>query len=616
MSETGIQPQRKRLLESLRGQLFWPLILGSLITFSMILWLAGPPVYRKLKNLRADQLVTNAEKAFALEKDMWAFQAAQSALSLRPADYRALKVLALVMARADSSQGLGLLLQLLENENTLEEDRARFEKQALRLALLFNRPEIAIGLLPHSNEAIASTDGEFSELVARYHQLYGNAGNAIPWIQRAIQLQEQSSEAVESSAQFKKRMELIRLALSQVISTGDTLEFKNLLWEPAFSRQPPNLEAIRLLTYSADLTDDDLLKLAEILETHPEAGFQDKLMAVDLRIRRNPQDQQRIIKDTLYRFGSSVGTDKQNAGPAFILDQNNKLQIEIATDATLEMELDRRIELARWLNRNGNGSQVAELFSMEEARQNQDVALILLDGLAENAQWAEIEALLSNERLKVPQLLKDLFLARTSRELGYKNAFQISWEPIEKAVIDRPKAYWYAAEYARVMGEFERADSLYRRLLEFPEVRWRSYLALIQLGEMKGDTQGLLDLLKKMSADYPSNITIKNDTAYLQGLLNTNLPEARRSAEELVNSRPEVPAHHVTLALCLIRAGQINEAERVLDDLELQWDQALPGWKSVRIHALKHSGRGQEADALKQNLNQEALKPEEIELLN
>lgn len=614
MPKTGTHPQRKSLLKPLRGQLFWPVMGGGLITFLLILWIAGPPAYQRLKVLRAEQLITNAEKAFELEKDPWAFQAAQAALSLRPGSYRALRVIGLVMARADSRQALGLLIQLKDHKEADEEDRTLFHKQAMRLALIFNQPDIALGLLPHSNAEIESTDAEFSELVARYHQLYGNAGSAIPWIRRAIQLQEQSPEEKETGSQFNKRKNLIRLALSQAKATGEALEYRDLLWDTALNRHPPDLEAMRLLANSSDLTQDDLNALAEALETHPEADFQDKLIAVDLRARSNPGDQQRIVKDTLYRFGSPLSDN--NTGPVYVLDKDQDLQIDTANEATLDMDLNRRIALGRWLNRNGNGSQVSSLFSVEEARQNQDVALIFLDGLASGSQWAEIEILLSKERLKVPPLLKDLYLARTSSELGYKNAFEISWEPIESAVIDQPKAFWYAAEYARVMGQIERADHLYRRLLDYPEVRWKSYLALIQLGERNGDTQGLLGLLERMSSDYPSNTTIKNDLAYLKGLLIQNIPEVLESAKELVKSHPEIPAHYVTLALCLIRQGQLNEAESVLDELNLQWDSAVPGWKAVRIHVLKHSGRGQEADTLLQNLNQESLKPEEIQLLN
>ncbi len=605
------QANGSRLRRLLKLPAFWPISgLALCVLAALSIWL-GPPVYQKLKYYRAEQLISNAEQALQLDNQSWAFQAAQASLSLRSGNYRALRIIAIVLARTDSVQALTLLQQLMNHEAATPDDISLYKKQALRLALLFNRPDLASSLLPHSSDEAESTDDEYAELVARFHQNYGLASDAIPWISRSIQLRNNPTSSNEFDLQ--KRIDLIQLALQQNSATGGRLQFRNLLWDLTFQTNPPSLESARLLAASGDLSNDDVQVLINLFEQHPEAGFQDKLTAVDLKLQRNPEEEKRILTDTLYRFGSALAAE--TAETTASLGAKQQIQLPVAEPSTQEMELDRRIRLARWLNRHGEGERVSRLFALNEAYENQDVALVILDGLAQAGKWKEVEALLSDKNLKLELILRDLYLARASGELGYKTSYELSWDTIESTAIDRPRGFWYVAEYARVMGEYRRAETLYRRLLEFPSVRWKSYLALIQIGEMRGATADLLSIIQEMRGDFPDNNSIENDWAYLSALLDQSIPEALKTARQLVSNYPKLPAHHVTLALCLLKSGNHAEALEALDQIGLDWTLALEGWKAIRINLLKSANRLQEAQALEATLNRDSLKPEELELL-
>ena len=577
----------------------------------LVAWNVGPPTYTLLKNYRADQLIQTAKQAHEFGKTTLAFKAAQAALRLRPGDYSALTVLVYTLTEANSPQALGLLEALMTHPSASAEEIRYFKLHSLRLSILMNRPDLANKLLPENADDPATQDPEFVELVAKYHSQYGIASDAIPWIIRSIQLRADSEN--EEAFPLAKRIELIRSALISSAENDNSMEFRELLWNETFETKPPNLESARLLCSSNDLSNDDLIKLATTLESHPEAGFRDKLLAIDLKMRANPTNTEAVVRDTLYQFGSTSTTTPEAQISAEEVGEDTPIFPEAGV-ATQQIDLDQRIELARWLNRHGNGKRVSSLFTIEEARESEEVALALLDGLAQDGQWKQVETLLYDKELKIESILRDLYLARVSKEQGYTTAYQLTWDTIESTRIDKPQAFWYVAEYARVMGELDRAESLYRRLLDFRSVRWKSYLALIQLGEQRGATSELRKLLQRMRNDFPDNPAATNDWAYLSALMNLELEAATEIARNLVQSNPKQIAHHITLALCLMRSGEWDEVNQIMDALEIDWSQVLPGWKAVRIAQLNHSSRTAEAQELRASLDESALKPEELEL--
>ncbi len=601
----------KRIWIWFRGPAFFPMINILAALGILVVWIVGPPTYNFLKNYRADQLIQTAKQAQEFGKTALAFKAAQSALRLRPGDYSALTVLAYTLAEADSPQALGLLEALIDHPSASAEEIRYFRLHSLRLAMLMNRPDLANQLLPKNADDPATQDPEFVELVAKYHSNYGIASDAIPWIVRSIQLRADSEN--EGAFPLAKRIELIRSALGSTAQNDSSLEFRELLWNETFVTKPPNLESIRLLCSSAGLSNDDLRQLATTLESHPEAGFRDKLMAIDLKMRVNPTNTEAVVRDTLYQFGSTSTT---TPAPSILPEEvgEDAPIFPEAGAATQQIELAQRIELARWLNRHGKGERVSSLFTIEEARESEEVALALLDGLAQDGQWKQVETLLYDRDLKIESILRDLYLARVSKEQGYNTAYQLTWDTIESTRIEKPQAFWYVAEYARVMGELDRAEALYRRLLDFQSVRWKSYLALIQLGEQRGATSELRKLLQRMRNDFPDNPAATNDWAYLSALMNLELEAATEIARNLVQSNPKQIAHHITLALCLMRSGEWDEANQIMDALEIDWSQVLPGWKAVRIAQLNHASRTAEAQELRASLDEAALKPEELEL--
>lgn len=602
----------KRMWIWFRGPAFFPVISILVALGGLVVWIVGPPTYNFLKNYRADQLVQTARQAHEFGKTTLAFKAAQAALQLRPGDYSALTVLAYTMTEADSPQALGLLEALMDHPSASVKEIHYFRLHSLRLAMLMNRPDLANQLLPENADDPATQDPEFVELVAKYHSVYGIASDAIPWIVRSIQLRADSEN--EGAFPLTKRIELIRSALISSTENGSTMKFRELLWDKTFESKPPYLESMRLLGSSTDLSNNDLRQLAAALESHPEAGFRDKLLAIDLKMRANPTNTEAVIRDTLYQFGSTSTATPETTVSLAESGEDAPVFPEAGV-ATQQIDLDQRIELARWLNRHGNGERVSSLFTIKEARESEEVALALLDGLAQDGQWKHVETLLYDRELKIESILRDLYLARVSKEQGYTTAYQLTWDTIESTRIDKPQAFWYVAEYARVMGELDRAESLYRRLLDFRSVRWKSYLALIQLGEQRGATSELRKLLQRMRNDFPDNPAASNDWAYLSALMNLELEAATEIARNLVQSNPKQIAHHITLALCLMRSGEWDEVNQIMDALEIDWNQVLPGWKSIRIAQLNHSSRTAEAQELRNSLDETSLKPEELDLI-
>ncbi|HVY70756.1 MAG TPA: hypothetical protein VHH73_12570, partial [Verrucomicrobiae bacterium] len=138
-----------------------------------------------------------------------------------------------------------------------------------------------------------------------------------------------------------------------------------------------------------------------------------------------------------------------------------------------------------------------------------------------------------------------------------------------------------------------------------------AYAALIRLAEESRNTARLRDLIKEIAARYPEDREPVNDLAYLDLLLQTDLPQATQKARELVEKYPHVLAFRTTLALANLRNKEFTAARLAYSGVEVDWSLALPGWRAVYAAVLGANGLRDEARRVASAIPLDRLKVEE-----
>ena len=150
-------------------------------------------------------------------------------------------------------------------------------------------------------------------------------------------------------------------------------------------------------------------------------------------------------------------------------------------------------------------------------------------------------------------------------------------------------------------GNWSKAISLYKELLEIPEVdeqtARRGRMALSNAYAQSGDMANGQRILEEVYAQSPDDPGVNNDLGYLYAEQNKNLEKAEKMVRLAVAAEPENPAYLDSLGWVLYRLGKNEEALEVLKKAN-----ADPEYRDSTI--IEHLGDvekalGKDEDALK-----------------
>lgn len=144
----------------------------------------------------------------------------------------------------------------------------------------------------------------------------------------------------------------------------------------------------------------------------------------------------------------------------------------------------------------------------------------------------------------------------------------------------------------------------------------------------ENQAQGLLDLTLKygnlgqsikvasyLKENFPDKPVHKNNLAYFKFLAEEDLDTQVEFMRELSEEYPEIQNYRLTLALGLLKIGRQNEASRLIQNTSINWGEA--GNRAQLIYAVILGATNQRvvAEGLMQNIDMDALIPEEKALL-
>lgn len=540
-------------------------ILGTFAALVLVAGVSAKPVYAVVKRWRCTSLAQESTELLERGDVEQAFSRARAAHQLIPEEPEALRAVARVLtARNDWPNAMAFWAEVVKRAPS-SADRREYAEAALRTGALPNAVEQA-GVLLSDQAGVA----ENHLLAAKIHVAQRDLDRAIESAREAVTL-----DAADEAAAF---------LLSQILlQKADTRpEGVQRLEQLGAGTSAIALQALVTLSAIPELPDEKLLELATALRSHPKADDAHRLKAVELEIRNAP--------------------DKR-------AERLDAVQAEYAA-----AEPERLRTFAMWLSLQGEHARALQVLPGERAFARKDLFLVRLDAMAALAQWREILDVLKQDRVPLEPALASLFKARCWKEVGEPEQADIAWRSALVAASNDLNTLLYVAGYAEKTGVNEQAERAYRTLTQNPKTARIAYEALLRLTPQT-DTAKLRDLLAEMAQRWPKDVALANDLAYLNTLLNIDVPQNRAKAQQLVETAPESLPHRTVLALAELRGGNTEAALQVYQGLHIDWRTAAPGAVVVYASALRHAGRAEEAKALVAALTADALRPEEKVLL-
>lgn len=304
--------------------------------------------------------------------------------------------------------------------------------------------------------------------------------------------------------------------------------------------------------------------LARALEEHPFAKPVHRLLAVDLRARAEPAKAPALVDGAVARFGAP-GSD-----PA-----------DLAA-------------LGAWLAAKNLPERVLGAIPLERALGSRELFLGHVDALAALGRWREVKELLNADRFPLDPVVRRLYLARCSVQLGEDTAAANQWAAaLREAGTDVGKLM-NVADYAEKNGALPTAAAAYTAAAAAAPKLRAAHQGRLRLARETPDVRAALaDMLRQ----WPEDPAVRNDEAYTGLLLGSGDPKAaERTAEELLAREPASLPHRVLLALARLQQDRPAAALEAFAGVQLAAGVQAPP-SALAVHAAALAANGWTAEA-------------------
>jgi predicted Zn-dependent protease len=531
----------------------------------VLLAVGGTKTFEKWRHHR---LLSGAALAFATGDYNAAEAFATRVLQANPDDIAARRVLANCADKQGRPYAVSRWRRVTLVRSSSPEDALNWARAALQ----FDQPEIADKAL----QRISSVAGN----LARYHELRGqlamsrkNAVGAVSYYAKA--------------AEIDPKNPLIQIELaSAALQTGDPAQqqFGRDILKPLQEKPEAQREATRLLLEHARAMEDwpRAVQLGERLQSYPGSTFSDRLAYLDAL--RHGQEKQ--FEAYLPQLQASAQDDQQVA------------------------------QLLAWMNRNNLSEQALEWSrTISAAVVSQPiVAVAIADTYVARGEWKPLRQLVATANWRNREYLRQLFLARSLRELGDDLGYRDAWAKALRAAESNPNTLLRLTRTLIGWGWGREAEEVYMRLAARSETHDLALQTLYKHYADIGDTRSLYTILLRLARDKPDDITIQNNVALLSLLLNVDPNRAHKLARELYAKAPNNPACASTYAYSLYLNKAVSKALSVMNSLseEQRREPAVAAYYGIILAA---SGAPASAKHYLQLGRQASLLPEEKELV-
>lgn len=543
------------------------LVVGLIVLLVAAGAFASRPAYHRFNRWRSRQLAAQAEQFLGQNNWAKANDKARAAYLLDSADPPAIRALARVLTQATNAGALPVWRQLIVTRQATPGDRRDFVTLALRAG------------------AVSAAADELQRLLVEETNQPANYWLASQLF-TVLQDKPRTIFYATRAQQVDPTNEQYQLFLSSLLFDTSNAEQQSAarsnVWVIARENNPPSLDALDFLAARPDLTADEMRELLALLQQHPTGGGREEEI-LDLQIRLAPERRAEILDAAVAGYhGAAPETLRQ---------------------------------FCVWLNLHGEFQRTLAVLPQSVAAQNKPLFLVYLDTLAALNRWDDLKAVLDADSVPLEDVYQDAFRARCDAKLGNPDGAADHWHWAVAAAERNPAQLNWLAEYAGQLHEWDTASNALRSLVVCLDDPRAAYARLEQVVERNGSTADLRDLLSEMLRRWPKDPALRNDNAYLNALLAQNLPDARGTAEELVQQSPMILAYRTTLALACYRLGDFTAALGAYNGENFDWSQARAGQRAVYAAVLAANGHAEAAREQAHDIPPGDLRPEELELV-
>ncbi len=340
-----------------------------------------------------------------------------------------------------------------------------------------------------------------------------------------------------------------------------------------------------------------LTEVADALENHPDARPYHKLLALEVRARRDPALADQYVADAVERFGNAARLAQTYQGGAELADE------------TL-------LALAGWLNKIGRPAKTLEVLPEARASQRQDLSLQYINALAGLQRWNEIKDLLMSERFPIEPMFQHVYLAAAQKQLGSATGATNEWQRALE-VAKTPEKLMALAQYAEQNSTNDIADAAYSAAIKVEPKTRGAYDGRLRLALAAGHTAEAQKIAAEIAQVWPDDTAARNQDAYLRLLLgasNGAAEAAEREADILVKKQPFNWLVRATLGLARLRLGKNKEALAAIREPRVTGVEP-PGPLAVRAAILAANGYEDGARNDARLVSAKPLLPEERALI-
>ena len=340
-----------------------------------------------------------------------------------------------------------------------------------------------------------------------------------------------------------------------------------------------------------------LTEVADALENHPDARPYHKLLALEVRARRDPALTDQYVADAVEHFGNAARLAQTYQGGAELADE------------TL-------IALAAWLNNIGRPAKTLEVLPQARAMQRQDLFLHYLNALVALQRWNEIKDLLMSERSPIDPLFQHMYLAVAQVHLGSETGVTNEWQRALE-VANTPEKLIALAKYAEQNSANDIADAAYSAAIKIAPKTRGAYDGRLGMALAAGHTAEAQKIAAEIAQVWPDDTAAQNQDTYLRLLLGASgdvAEAAEREAQLLVKKEPRNWQARATLGLACLRLGRKQEALAVIREPRVTGIEP-PGPLAVRAAILAANGYEEGARNDAQLTAAKPLLPEERALI-
>jgi hypothetical protein len=340
-----------------------------------------------------------------------------------------------------------------------------------------------------------------------------------------------------------------------------------------------------------------LTEVADALENHPDARPYHKLLALEVRARRDPALADQYIRDAVERFGNAARLAQTHEGGAELADE------------TLAA-------LAGWLNKIGRPAKTLEVLPEARALQRQDLFLQYINALTGLQRWNDIKDLLTSEHSVVDPVMQHMYVAVAQTQLGSATGATNEWQRALQAANTAEKLLALAG-YAEQNSAGDIADAAYSEAIKLAPNNRAPYTGRLRLAMNAGRTAGAQEIAAEIARLWPDDAAARNQDTYLRLLLgasNGAAEAAQREAQVLVAKEPRNWQARATLGLACLHLGRKQEALAAIREPRVTGVEP-PGALAVRAAILAANGYEDGARNDARLLSAKPLLPEERALI-